>query len=306
MCARRQSELSHVEHFMLSAYGSKWREVNLIMFTAYVDDSGTASTQPVASAGILIVPAIQIPQLENDWESFKQEFDFNCFHSSECAAQNYKSEFGKWDGEKVKRAFTKVRRIIKKRTSKAFSFAIHKDDFDAEAPAHWKETGGRNHYTWAMRSVLHQLIRWCNGNSLKAPLEFVFDWAEDNDKLEIEMLMAQFDSTYPGKFIGHYSFRRRCLVPALQCADVLAWSSSAFGRFAFRGTPLLPLAEECILDFITYEDEKWLSALSFTRESLRQTAQMDDPTGKAESERKEWLAKWLESRKPQKKRPPPA
>ena len=55
-CAQKQI-LSPAKHFLLSAYGTKWKKANLVMFTVYVDDSGTADDQKTVVAAALIVPA---------------------------------------------------------------------------------------------------------------------------------------------------------------------------------------------------------------------------------------------------------
>ena len=222
MCVASQ-RYSLTEHFLLSAYGSKWKEVTLVMLTVFVDDSGTDPKAPVAIAGALIIPAIQIGTLATDWAAFGSDFGFSkYFHSSECAAQNHKSEFANWDDVKIGKAFRRARSITKKRTSQASAFAINKPDFDAEAPAEWRVIGGQNHYTWALRTLLNNLVYWRRQRSISAPFEFIFDWAEGAAKEEIEMLMAQFESIFPGTFEGHYSFRKKQDVPGLQCADVLA------------------------------------------------------------------------------------
>ena len=48
----------------MSAYGGKWKEVTPVVFTVYVDDSGTSPDQKLAVASALIVPAIRIPRIE--------------------------------------------------------------------------------------------------------------------------------------------------------------------------------------------------------------------------------------------------
>jgi hypothetical protein len=40
------------------------------MFTAYIDDSGTAPEQTVATATALIIPARNIIRFESEWKTF--------------------------------------------------------------------------------------------------------------------------------------------------------------------------------------------------------------------------------------------
>lgn len=48
-CATR-AEYSRTKHLLLSARGARWKEVYVVGFTAFIDDSGTAPSQRVASA----------------------------------------------------------------------------------------------------------------------------------------------------------------------------------------------------------------------------------------------------------------
>jgi hypothetical protein len=245
------------------------------MFTVFVDDSGTAPDQPVAIAGALIIPARQIPALERDWEAFRSKFGFTFFHSAECAARNYKSEFSRWDGAKVQKAFMRARQIIKKRTSAACFFAVHKADFDAVGPIEWCKPGGQNHYTSAFCILLHWLMRWHGDRRIGPVFEFVFDRAEGREKEEIEMLMAQYDALCPGLFLDHYSFRDKKNVPGLQCADILAWTGYGMAKLAFRNVPVNKIAEESFTDFSRHLNGNWLNAMTIRKEALRDALKLD-------------------------------
>jgi hypothetical protein len=268
------------------------------MFTVFVDDSGTDPRAPVAIAGALIIPCIQIPALDNDWSSFHSDFGFTkYFHSSECAAQNRKSEFADWGNVKVEKAFRRARAITKRRTSQAFAFAIHKPDFDAEAPAEWRLIGGQSHYTWALRTLLNNLVDWRRQRKMSAPIEFVFDWAESKDREEVEMLMAQFESIFPGEFEGHYAFKKKQGVPGLQCADVLAWSYYGAARQAFSKAPMGLLAKESFIDFSAHRERQWLHALTFERPNLRDAIARDMADAAAMEARLQWYEDWRASKK---------
>jgi hypothetical protein len=257
------------------------------MFTVYIDDSGSEPNQPVAVGGVLIVPAIQIVPLDAAWKSFGLECGFEDLHASACVALNPKSYPG-WDADKVRKVFRRARRIIKKHASKAFSFTIHKDDFDAAAPAIWKKVGGENHYTWALRNLINLLVRWHDERNLQTPFEFVFDWAQGKDKAEIEMVMAQFDSLFPSQFEGHYCFRHRRDVPGLQCADLLAWTCFGMSRLKFRDVPMHEIAQESFADFSGYQQHRWLDALTHEKEALREAIALDFADAPAENARQEW------------------
>ena len=261
------------------------------MFTIYVDDSGTSRGQPVAVAGVLIIPARQIVALDRTWSDFATKYGFADLHASECAALNQKSYPG-WDDLKVRKVFSRACQIIRKYVTKAFSFSVDKSEFDAVAPHEWRETGGDNHYTWALRNLMHTLVRWHQSHSIQEPFEFVFDRAEGKDKLELEILMAQFDNICPGEFDDHYQFRKRKDVPALQCADLLAWTSYAVSR-GLRGMPVSPLALECAKDFRHYQNGKWWDALTLDSAGLKDVIEKDQRNPEKEKFRRDWLAAYI-------------
>jgi hypothetical protein len=262
------------------------------MFTVYVDDSGTDPAQKVAIVGALIIPALRIRLLDNSWASFTGKYGFTDLHASECAALNPKSYPG-WDDGKVQKVFSRARQITKQYSSKAFSFTIHKEDFDALAPAEWLEVGGDNHYTWAFRTLLNQMVRWHCENKIRTPFEFVFDHAEGRDRKSIEMLMAQFESVYSGQFEGHYSFRKRKDVPALQCADLLAWTCYVKSRLRFNRVPMNEIARESYNDFSNHSDGHWLDALTYGREALRTAVSLDIADINGERMQREWYRNYM-------------
>jgi hypothetical protein len=262
------------------------------MFTVYVDDSGTASAQKVAVAGALIIPALRIRALDSSWKSFTDKYGFTDLHASECAALNPKS-YPEWTENKVRKVFSRARQITKQHSSKAFSFTIHKEDFDVLAPTEWREVAGESYYTWSFRTLLHQMFRWHHERQLSTPFEFVFDHAEGRDRKEIEMLMAQFESVYPERFEGHYSFRKRKDVPGLQCADLLAWTCYARSRFTFNNVPMNEIARESFSDFSNHPDPHWLDALTYEREALRTAISLDRSDVNAERMRREWYQNYI-------------
>jgi hypothetical protein len=274
------------------------------MFTVYVDDSGSSPTQPVAVAAALIVPAKQIPSLESNWRAFSEKHRFSDFHSSVCVAKNKRSDFANWSDEQVEGAFYRARQIIKQRASKAFSFTIHKADFDAEAPPEWRRVGGKNHYTWALRTLVNVLVTWHGQRRIETPFEFVFDQAGKWEKVEIGMLMSQFESVLPGRFEDHYSFKERPDVPGLQAADIVAWTCFAMSRLKFRDVPMPNVARDSFRDFSSYRNREWLDALTHERQDLRQAIALDLADTAGEQQRREWYSQWVESRRQQGKAVP--
>jgi Protein of unknown function (DUF3800) len=293
---RRRQPYSAANHFLLSIGCSKKREFNLVMFTVYIDDSGTSTTQPVAVASAIIIPSKQIAALESVWTKFAARHGFTEFHTSECVARNPKKEFANWDDAKVQSVIAKIRGIAKKFGIKAFSVGVHKADYDHVIPAEIIAVGGNLHYTWAVRHLIRLLDLWAVEREVNIPFEYVFDWIDPKsgklEKAEIETVMAQDDSIHPGRYEGHYSFRKRVGFAGLQCADLLAWSCYQFALHKFKGVPLLPIAKESFTDFERPFplDKEWLTALTVTRPNLKEWVERESNDPVSQARRAAWLA----------------
>lgn len=252
------------------------------MFTVYLDDSGTAPMQRVANATALIIPALQLETLERQWETLKNRESFSCFHTSEFAARNYKSEFAKWDDAKSDRVFGRIRQIIKKFGVRAYSFSVNKKDYDEITPEEFRTYSGKFHYTWAIRHVHKYVLQWRLERNLP-PVEFVFDFMKPGDprRTEIENVMEQAEET-------NYTFRERCELPGLQCVDVLAWSSYQLALNCFHGTPLRPIAQLGLDDFTNYQNQNWFHPIAVLRKNLEKWVQLEMATGHSMKRFKKW------------------
>jgi hypothetical protein len=304
-CARNQ-HLSHTEHFLVSAYGHRWQEVNLAAFSIYVDDSGTSSDQPLAVASALIVPAAQIARISALWKSFREKHGFSYLHASEMATPNRKGQYAGWSDDKVRLVLSRARQIIKMHSTSAFVWAIHKDVFDRETPTEWRDTGGENHYTWAVRSLLRKLIAWHREHAVTGPFEFTFDNAVGRDRDEIEMVMAEVESECPGWIEGHYSFRCKANVPCLQGADLLAWSAYSLGRLMFLDIPASTFAVESMRDFRTHRKQEWLNYLTYDQEHFKQVIATDLNDAAGALRRQQWHQQWISDLKVGRTRRPPS
>lgn len=267
MCPFRQPKLySRMFHALLSAYGSRWNDRYLGMFTTYIDDSGSAPEHKMAIASGIILAACRLEQFESEWNTFLVKEGIAEFHASECLARNPRSEFANWDDERVTRVFARVRQITFKYFVKAFSIGIHKQDYNEVVTPEMKLAVGESHYVWAVSSVLGLAHDWAI--SRNAPMEYVFDTAEKKVKREVDDVLAFVDVAFPGHFIGHYAFRNRREVPALQAVDLLAWTcfqgfnASRFGRIPH------PIADASIHGYLSTKGPEWRVIQSLNREGL--------------------------------------
>lgn len=266
---------SRTKHLLLSAYGGRWREVILAMFTVYVDDSGTAPDQRIAIATGLIVPAIQISRFDREWNALSEKEGFTDFHTSEFIARNHRSEFASWDESKQRRVFDRVKRITKKYGLKAGSIAVNKQEYESALPESFRRQVG-GHYAWAVMHLLTLLRHQRkNGYPKCSGFEYVFDWAEEGsvERTEIEIGMGRSESIAieegnPGEF-SNYSFRRRKDIPALQCVDCVSWVAYRFALFSYYQTPMHPLADAAWKDFEgPLGNNGWLGAVTLEKNKL--------------------------------------
>jgi hypothetical protein len=255
------------------------------MFTAYIDDSGTAPSQRAAIATAFIVPAAQIIPLEREWDNLTKKYGFSDFHTSEMVARNYRSDFANWDEDKQRLVFKRARDISKKYgiRAAAVSFAVNKADYDSLVPVEYRNCFG-GHYAWAIRHVINFLEAWRQPRNVP-PLKYVFDWAEprSNERVEIETVMAQAESIFqqrgrPGEFTS-YAFRHRRDVPALQCVDAIGWTCYQQALIQFHKVPVHNLAAEAWTGCEAHlEHQGWLQCFTVRRDNLKKwiSAEMTD------------------------------
>lgn len=265
------------------------------MFTVYIDDSGTDPKQHVAIAAALIVPTVRLEELGEKWDALKREYLIPEFHSSVCVAGQKKTPFEKWSSQRKKHLCYCVREITEEFAVKAVSFAVHKSDYDEIIPENdqLRNVGGNQyHYTWAIRNTISLLDRW-SSTVTRSPFEYVFDCMgadrRNAAKKEIETVMAQADSEYPGRYEGHYSFRNRKDHPGLQCSDLLAWSCYQFACHSFRGKYLHPIAEDTFWDYEKYRYGTWMFAITQRKEQIKEWADKERADPRSLAKRRKWV-----------------
>lgn len=264
---------------LVSVWGKRWCEVELVMLTLYIDDSGTDPKQPVAIATALIIPALQIARLESEWDTLKEKEGFSEFHTSVFVARNPDSEFSDWPDEKQDRVFARVRQISKKYGVRAVSIAVNKKDYDELVPLEFRNYVGKHHYTWAVRQLLSYIAKFSPAGA--APQEWVFQWMggpSDKRRKEIENLMEQIqwiaDKCQVPADYTNYSFRKSKEIPGLQCVDAISWVCHRKARFLFNKTPIHKFAEIGWREFEGHQGEAgWMIAVTVVRPKLQKAIQ---------------------------------
>jgi hypothetical protein len=273
---------SSMQHYLLGALGIRWKRVRLAMVTVFIDDSGTGPNQKVAIASALIVESSRIVDLDKEMtelgreEGFLGENGIPDFHTSECVAANPHSCFSGWSEEKRARVCEEIRQIIKKYGVNACSIALEQNLYDELVPvgSALRSWGGKYHYTWAVREVIEAMESWAKAQNLRDPIEYIFDCmgrdVRNIPKAEVEGVMEAAEARKPGWYAGHYAFRSRKQTPGLQCADLLAWTSYCYARFALVGSPLHEIAEAGFREFDRFHPRGaiWFVGVVQTRPQL--------------------------------------
>lgn len=246
------------------------------MFTAFIDDSGTDPAQHIAIASGLIIPSKRIPELDGEWDTFLRKQGLTKgFHAAVCVARNKHSEFSNWDDDRVSKVLARIRQIIFKYSVKAHSMSVWKSGFDSIIPNELRQFGGKEHYSWAVDHLGGFIHRWGLRNEVN--IEYIFDMTNKDQRREIDVVMQHAEILNSGKFLGHYAFRSRIDHPALQCADLFAWTCYQQSQLRFRNKPLSRFARECCDDFS--ESDEWCEAVTALPDGLRQWVKgiYDDP-----------------------------
>jgi hypothetical protein len=244
------------------------------MFTAYIDDSGTAPEHKVAMATALVIPAKNTARFESDWKIFIEKWKISDFHTSECAAANERSEYAGWSEEKRKKFLSRVRQVIKRYGVRSYSLSVKKSDYEAVVPVECRTLFGQHYYTYAVHNLLSVLDSWACATGVEHPIEYVFDWMVENspERREIEESIARSEAARPGRFT-HWSFRIRQQTPGLQCVDLIGWTCYRDALNTHGGPPLSPLQIECKRDLNNWKNGEWLTALGQTQQQIREAAE---------------------------------
>jgi hypothetical protein len=236
------------------------------MFTTFMDDSGTAPENKVAIAAGIVFPVQQLRRFQSQWDNFRYKFGFSDFHAAECLARNRKSEFANWSDDKVRRAFARVRAMTFKYSVKGFCIAIFKKDYDEVLTADLRAAVGNSHYTWAVSSVIGLAHDWAAERNV--PMEYVFDTATKDVRREIDASMEYAETNSPGKFVGHYFFRNRKEVPALQATDLFAWTCFQAACKVRIGKTPHAIAHESATAYHSAQGGEWWVVQSLNREGI--------------------------------------
>ena len=261
------------------------------MFSAYLDDSGTAPDQPIALCVALIIPGSQIPNLERQWEAFRTKQGFDDFHASECAYSDKHKIFGSWSRDKRERVFKGVREFCKRFGVQALGFAVNKKTFDEVMPNELKQAIGDDHYSWAVRNTATRVEEWRKIRDIKESVQYIFDWQEfrSPERLRVDAVMSQLSETI-GERVNH-DFKSRKEIPGLQCVDFLAWVSLNLALDNFNQKPMHLFADDALKDLERFNGGRWYKVATILRGDFEKWTKDEMSDGKSIAK----LLAWKES-----------
>ncbi len=206
----------------------------------YFDDSGTDGRSPIAVAACYIAKKTQWDEFVRNWNDILSSEEFSYFHMVEFIAKpedGYKP-FCSWDNEKKDRVYRKLAATINLRVRKGFVIAVPKESFDRLAREDFKREYSRDHYSWAVATMLSYIAEWRKRYDIITPMQYVFDHgtlaepqiADFWSKEQLEKYRAA------GKKFGivrdGVMFEDKKAFKPLQAADILAWQARNHLRLA--------------------------------------------------------------------------
>src|SRR5215472_6047308 len=154
------------------------RDPQTAMFALYCDDSGTHQESPFAVAACFVADVVQWDHFVSDWGRANEVEQFGTFHMADFVAKKAQFAGPEWqDEEKRDRTLKRLITLIRIRRRMGFFAVVEKAGYDAEVPRAMRERYklGNNHYSFAVRMCMAQVLKWRMGYGYQEPIQFVFD-----------------------------------------------------------------------------------------------------------------------------------
>jgi hypothetical protein len=195
----------------------------------YFDDSGTDGGTPVAVAACYVSSKEQWDQFVKNWDRVRTDEGFDVFHMAEFVAKPEAGHkpFCDWDNVKKDRVYAKLASIINSRAQMGFAIAVPKKAFDQFVFPEFKEQYAKDHYTWAVKSVLGLVANWRGKFGITIAMQYVFD-AGSLGQQQINEIWTQYEQIKSaeqkyGIVPNGVMFQDDKFFKPLQAADILAW-----------------------------------------------------------------------------------
>ena len=212
----------------------------IAMFVAYFDDSGTDRNCDIAVAACYVSTKRGWDDFVEAWDRARWEEEFDCFHMADFVAPNAQGHqpWCNWDDAKKKHVYARLAKIINDNKRIGIAVAVPKAIWD-DTPEHIRRHYGREHYTFAVRMCMTQILRWRERSMISLPIRYVFDWEMRKTQKREEItrifeLISKPQNQPVANLLGiepqGYGFEHKEKFKPLQAADILAWQMRSHMR----------------------------------------------------------------------------
>jgi hypothetical protein len=268
---------------MLERSGTDWL---VVMFEAYLDDSGTHRESDLAIAACYISTKRGWTDFVTEWDHARFQEGFDAFHMAHFMAPNKQGEepWCHWDDAKKRHVYSRLAKIVNTNKRIGIAAVVPKQAYDT-VPENIREIFGKDHYTFAVRTCMNRIWDWREKYSIGLPIQYIFDWEMQGSqkRKEIEHIFDSMHESWKGKFGVEetgYSFQHKEKFKPLQAADILAWQMNNHMRkiiscperdieLCHPGFILLRADQEMDLGFFTPEAMKAWEIRELTNEEAR-------------------------------------
>jgi Protein of unknown function (DUF3800) len=212
----------------------------IVMFTAYFDDSGTDRNSDTAVAACYISTRRGWDQFVTDWDHARVQEGFDAFHMADFTAPNSQGHrpYCEWDEAKKNHVYGRLARIINDNKRIGIAIAIPKEIW-SRTPERIQRHFGREHYSFAVRLCMMQILKWRKNIQIALPVRYVFDWEMNKSQKRAEIAKIFEILSSPanealaecyGVERSGFSFEHKEEFKPLQAADILAWQMRSHMR----------------------------------------------------------------------------
>lgn len=210
----RHEYYSRLQHVAMAVFMGRWMENDIAMFTAYFDESGSASDTPVVAVAGFLASSGQWIELERNWREACSAFGVSALHMREFA--HSKGEYRGWKNDETLRArfIARLVNILKTRVLNSFASVVVMNDYE-EAASQYRGLRMRP-YTLAASTCIDKVKRWATRHGIdESTIAYVFeDGAEDQ---------GEFARQAKAHLKVNPIFLEKAKSVAFQAADLLAY-----------------------------------------------------------------------------------
>lgn len=194
------------------------------MFQVFWDESGTHAKELMILAGFVGTGEKWLVFTEA-WQSTLKEYGVTHIHMKDF--NSYTSGvFKGLDWFQRTALYCELLAIIKRTISIGFVCTVHQSEFNAIVPEHFRSQHIGTPYTFLTQTGVEVVSEWAKGIGCNDPIAHMFEDGVHTKQAYQHLHEVNQDLALKKKYLlGPYAFERKESFPALQAADVLAWTS---------------------------------------------------------------------------------